>query len=116
MLRIRHRRNIARVHDRVTAEHVHDAGYRVETNVLGQDLGGVLGADQAGFEHRETRGHPHDQRAHDEKVKSIERVRKFSDLRRNLSCFFHEIILRVSVKRLRCRSHRCEYEWPEQVR
>ncbi len=81
---------VARIHDRVTAQHVHDAGDRIETDVLGQDLGRVLGPHQTGFEHREARRHPHDERAHDEKVKCIERVGQFSDLRRNLSCFFHE--------------------------
>jgi hypothetical protein len=45
-----------------------------ERDVLGQDLGGVLGPDHTGFEHREAGGHPHDQGAGDQKVKGIERI------------------------------------------
>ena len=55
------------------------AGDRIQADVLGQDLGRVLGADEACFEHREAGGHPHDEGAHHEEIEGIERVAEFSD-------------------------------------
>jgi hypothetical protein len=52
-----------------------------------------LGANESSLQHCKARSHPHDECAHDEKVKSIECVRKFSHLRRYLSCRFHEYLL-----------------------
>ena len=37
----------ARVHDRVAHQHVHDAGDRIQTDVLGENLGRVFGTDEA---------------------------------------------------------------------
>ncbi len=78
---------VARVHDRVTAQHVHDAGDRIEADVLGQNFSRVLGAHESGFEHRKARRHPHDECAHDEKVKCVQRISEFRHLRRYLCCF-----------------------------
>ena len=70
----------AAVHDLVTHRHVHDAGHREQDDILGQYLGGVFGTHQPGFEHGETRRHPHHQCATDEKVKSIDCVLQMKNL------------------------------------
>ena len=44
----------AAIHDGVAAGEIHETGYGVQRHILGQDLGGVLGADETGLEHRET--------------------------------------------------------------
>ncbi len=65
---------ISRVHDPVSAQHVHDACDRVEADILRQNLGRVLGAHQARLQHREAGRHPHDERAAHQEIKGIERV------------------------------------------
>src|SRR5690606_29112554 len=44
----------AGVHDVVADHQVHHACQGIQRDVLGKNLGGVLGADQTGFEHGET--------------------------------------------------------------
>ncbi|MNY15640.1 hypothetical protein D3C86_1488640 [compost metagenome] len=64
----------AGIHDVVTDHQVHDAGDRVQGDVLGEDFGGVLGPHQTGFEHGKTRCHPHHQSTANQKVEGIEAV------------------------------------------
>ena len=65
---------MAAVHDGVTADEVHDARDGVQGDVLSQNLGGVLGANQTGFQHRETGGHPHNECAAHQEVEGVERI------------------------------------------
>src|SRR5690606_36983364 len=68
------------VHDRVTADHVHDAGHRIQGHVFSQDLGCVLGADETGFEHRETCRHPHYQRTAHQEIEGVHCVLQFINI------------------------------------
>ncbi len=59
------------VHEGVAKEEVHDAGDGKERHVLGQNFCRVFRTNESRLEHGKARGHKHDQRAHDEKVKGI---------------------------------------------
>jgi hypothetical protein len=78
----------AAVHDRITADQVHQAGDGEQRHVLGENFGGVFSTHQAGFEHREARRHPHYQCATHQKIKGVDGVLKFKDL------IFHVATLR----------------------
>ena len=58
-----------RVHQVVADQVVHDRGDREEADVLGELHGHVLRPHEAGFEHREARGHPEHQEAADQEQK-----------------------------------------------
>ena len=88
--------HVTGVHQCVTGQHVHDAGDRIQAHVLRQNLCRVFGANQAGLEHREAGGHPHDQRAHDQEVKGIQGVAEFGKAAAQGSYFVH-VFLRVVV-------------------
>ena len=59
------------VHQRVPEEQIHDASNGKKRNVLGQDFRRVFRTNEPRLEHGKARGHEHNQRAHDEKVKGI---------------------------------------------
>ena len=71
---------------------------------LVKDLRGVLGADQAGFEHGEAGRHPHDQCATDQEVKRIHGVLQFKNL------VFHYLTPAKNV--LHCRFVYAGFRWP----
>ena len=73
----------AGVHDVVTDQQIHNAGDGIERHVLGQDLGRVLGTNEARLEHGKARRHPHDQRAAQQKVKGIKRILDLYDIFHN---------------------------------
>ncbi len=96
---------VVHVHDVVTDQQEHDAGDGIEQDVLGQDLGGVLGADQAGLQHGEPGGHPHDQHAGDQQVEGVECI---AQLANGFDQLFHVVFLSSSrIKGRLRRSRRC---------
>jgi hypothetical protein len=83
----RDRPGVTRIHEVEADEPVHDARDREERDVLRQLRGDVLRPDEAGLEHGEARGHPHDeeaadqeqQRRHDVGADLVEGRRRFDD-------------------------------------
>ena len=82
--------DISSVHDAVAHHHVHNARYREERNIFGQDLDSVFRPDQSGLEHSESSGHPHDQRSTYEEVESVQRILQLKNI------VFHERVLQRS--------------------
>ena len=82
IVRAQHERNtgpdavdcLSRVHDVVAHQHVHDTGDGIQRNILRENFRRVLGANESGLQHGKTGRHPHDEGAHNKKVKCIERV------------------------------------------
>ncbi|MCY1532167.1 hypothetical protein D9M68_674200 [compost metagenome] len=79
-----HAAGIAAVHQRIPEQQIHHACQGIEHNVLGEDFSGVLRPHQTGFEHGETRRHPHHQGAANQEVEGIECV-----LQRDKGCTVH---------------------------
>ena len=60
------------IHQIIPDEVIHDAGGRIQSDVLQADRSGVLGAHQAAFQHAEARGHEHHEEAADEEHECVE--------------------------------------------
>ena len=62
------------IHQAIADQVIHQPGDGIERDVFQADGGGVLGSHQAGFQHGEPGGHPHDQRAVHQEGKGVEDI------------------------------------------
>ena len=93
----------------VTDDHVHDTGNSEQDDVLGENFGGVLGTNQASFQHGKACRHPHYQRAGNQEIKCIQRVAQILDTFYSFHNKFLSVLVINSVITHQRRFHRYEF-------